>query len=605
MQHSWTLPMNGSDTRALSPCTDESGRQAAASTCATSAFESLNTVCFCISLDDAALAQVLETELDELGVGTHFRKRYPHLFSGRPVFIAAAQLQRMAHIIRAVEQVVALPAYREQVLADAPPVARHVSHAKGVFFGYDFHLNRDALGLIEINTNAGGALLNSLLARAQRTCCAPLEQLAPTPDAVTAFEQAILAMFQNEWQLAGRNQPLACVAIVDDDPPQQYLYREFLLFRRLFERSGLRVVISDPAALALRDGALWHGDTAIDLVYNRLTDFYLQADRCAALHEAYLRDAVVLTPYPQAYALYADKRRLAALSDPAFLQSIDVPANVQQILLESVPRTELVQAADADRLWAKRKELFFKPVSGFGSRATYRGDKLTKRVWQDILAADYVAQALVAPGERLVRDHGTVQAMKFDLRNYVYDGTVQWVAARVYQGQTTNFRTPGGGFAPVFSASIPPTPSESPVQRDAYPEAGGPSTERQGHCGYASYVFLLDEAGEVHPLPHALYVALVRAEGATASLAGKTLRLADWYVRLTDDGRPDAVINETYIEVRFDERGCVDWSASPAGSGSTQPPTSSAQPQASPTQAERSRMRLVLFGSAHVGELGP
>ena len=23
-------------------------------------------------------------------------------------------------------------------------------------------------------------------------------------------------------------------------------------------------------------------------------------------------------------------------------------------------------------------------------------------------------------------------------------------AARVYQGQTTNFRTPGGGFAPVF-----------------------------------------------------------------------------------------------------------------------------------------------------------
>jgi hypothetical protein len=24
------------------------------------------------------------------------------------------------------------------------------------------------------------------------------------------------------------------------------------------------------------------------------------------------------------------------------------------------------------------------------------------------------------------------------------------VAARLYQGQTTNFRTPGGGFAPVF-----------------------------------------------------------------------------------------------------------------------------------------------------------
>jgi len=30
---------------------------------------------------------------------------------------------------------------------------------------------------------------------------------------------------------------------------------------------------------------------------------------------------------------------------------------------------------------------------------------------------------------------------------------VQWVAARLYQGQTTNFRTPGGGFAPVYSLS--------------------------------------------------------------------------------------------------------------------------------------------------------
>jgi hypothetical protein len=25
------------------------------------------------------------------------------------------------------------------------------------------------------------------------------------------------------------------------------------------------------------------------------------------------------------------------------------------------------------------------------------------------------------------------------------------MAARMYQGQTTNFRTPGGGFAPVYS----------------------------------------------------------------------------------------------------------------------------------------------------------
>jgi len=40
-------------------------------------------------------------------------------------------------------------------------------------------------------------------------------------------------------------------------------------------------------------------------------------------------------------------------------------------------------------------------------------------------------------------------AFKYDVRCYVYEGRVQLVIARLYQGQTTNFRTPGGGFALV------------------------------------------------------------------------------------------------------------------------------------------------------------
>jgi hypothetical protein len=72
-------------------------------------------------------------------------------------------------------------------------------------------------------------------------------------------------------------------------------------------------------------------------------------------------------------------------------------------------------------------------------------------VWKEILDADFVAQAIVAACERMVDGHDPAKAMKFDLRAYAYDGTVQWVAARLYQGQTTNFRTPGGGFSPVYS----------------------------------------------------------------------------------------------------------------------------------------------------------
>jgi len=210
-------------------------------------------------------------------------------------------------------------------------------------------------------------------------------------------------------------------------------------------------VIADPTELSWRGGALWHERGVIDLVYNRLTDFALDTPPNAALREAYLQHAVALTPHPRAHALYADKRNLALLTDPDRLGSLGVPAQTQELLLANIPHTRLVSGADADLLWSERRQLFFKPTAGYGGRATYRGDKITKRVWDEILAGDYVAQALVAPGQRVVGDEDARQALKFDLRNYAYDGEVQWVAARLYQGQTTNFRTPGGGFAPVYA----------------------------------------------------------------------------------------------------------------------------------------------------------
>jgi hypothetical protein len=198
---------------------------------------------------------------------------------------------------------------------------------------------------------------------------------------------------------------------------------------------------------------LWHGDEAIDLVYNRLTDFALEAPATAALHEAFVARAVVLTPHPQAHALYADKRNLALLSDEGELRALGVPAETREVLVQAVPHTRIVQREDGEALWQQRRHLFFKPYAGFGGRAAYRGDKLTRKVWDEILASGhYIAQEIVAPGERIVDDGGERRPLKFDLRNYVYGGQVQWVAARLYQGQTTNFRTSGGGFAPVYRA---------------------------------------------------------------------------------------------------------------------------------------------------------
>ena len=416
----------------------------------------LNAGCDCVSLD----REGLEAELERVSPGFHAEVMAgrPHLFAGSAVFVGAEHVQRMARLVAAVERVVALPAWREHVLAWAPESARHRSAAPGVFLGYDFHLGNTGPQLIEINTNAGGGLLNALLARAQKACCDDVEALLPGDLAGDTPEHLFLEMFRAEWRAfagqPGNSRPLARIAIVDEAPLTQYLYPEFVLFQRLFERAGIEAVICDPQELALRDGALWYGargDSCIDLVYNRLTDFALEAPANAALRAAWLSDAALITPHPQAHALYADKRNLVALCDAGLLASWGVDAETRAALAAKIPHTELVVPEHADDLWARRRQLFFKPAAGYGSKAAYRGDKITKRVFDEVLAGSYIAQALVPPSSRTLRVDEAAVELKLDLRNYVYAGHVQLIAARLWQGQTTNFRTPGGGFAPVLT----------------------------------------------------------------------------------------------------------------------------------------------------------
>jgi hypothetical protein len=114
---------------------------------------------------------------------------------------------------------------------------------------------------------------------------------------------------------------------------------------------------------------------------------------------------------------------------------------------------------------------------------------------------------------------------------------------------------------------------------------------------HASYVFLIDEQGEIHPLPHRLYVALVRGEAATPQFAGKTLRLAEWYVRL-EHGEPDTVVNETYALLTFDGEGRVHWSATPSFHPHRDSAVLASEAASLPSPSERDDMLALLFGAA-------
>jgi len=412
--------------------------------------EQLNRGCACRFLDQQKLQQQLEQDPALHGLAAEIAASRPHLFSATMVFITQRQKQQMQQIISAVERVVALAGWQQQALAQAPAIARLEHGPHGVFFGYDFHLGDDGPQLIEINTNAGGAILNHVLANAQTACCSEIQPLLQAAGNDTQLPEQWLQMFWQEWRSQRQSDRPQSIAIVDEAPTTQYLYPEFQLFQRLFQQAGAHCVISAPEELRWQDGQLWHGDRVIDLVYNRLTDFYLEQPQNLALQAAYQAGAVVLTPHPRAHALYADKRHLIQLSNPSALSQLGLDSASCDVLQAGVPATRLVDSASADDLWTTRKQWFFKPRSGFGSRATYRGDKLTQRVWQEILAGDYVAQRIAVPSQRLVAVEDSANELKLDVRAYVYRGEIQLLAARLYNGQTTNFRTPGGGFAPVF-----------------------------------------------------------------------------------------------------------------------------------------------------------
>jgi len=412
--------------------------------------DALNQGCYCHTLDAQRLRGQLESDPSLLGMAQSIAQTRPHLFSSTVVFLSPTMVDAITATVGAIERVMALPAWQTHALATAAPIAQVDHGPVGVFMGYDFHIGADGPQLIEINTNAGGALLNVALARAQTACCQAMDLAMNGYRDLRSLESDFLAMFLAEWQLQRGTAPLRTIAIVDDDPHNQYLAPEFELFRQLFTQHGLQAVIADATQLQWRDATLWHGSVAIDLVYNRATDFDLSEPRHAALAKAYASGGVVLTPNPRIHALCADKRHLVTLGHQPTLQAMGVTEADQRTLHNRVPACEAVTPQNADALWERRRHLFFKPLTGFGARAVYRGDKLTRKVWDQILAGDYIAQALVPPSQRAMEIDAAQTTLKFDIRAYTYAGRLQLLAARTYNGQTTNFRTQGGGFTPVL-----------------------------------------------------------------------------------------------------------------------------------------------------------
>lgn len=335
----------------------------------------LNRQCFCQTLNQEKLTAVLNAD----DFNRDLLQTHPQLFSATAVFISLEQLASIRAIIGAIEYVIALPSYQHHVLQRGNTNALFNPGTSGVFMGYDFHLGQNGPKIIEINTNAGGAFLNTTLVNAQSECCRAGDSL---PLIKNNIDEDIVRMFLRKWRLQRKEQPSQRIAIIYASPTQQFLYPEFKMAQRLFAQHGIDTVIASPEELIYNGRQLFYENRVVDLVYSRLTDFSLTELSHQHLLDAYTADAVLVTPNPRHHALYADKRNLEILSDKALLNELGAAQGDIDILQHGIPQTRLVTVDNANQLWQERKHLFFKPIAGFGSRAAYRGDKLTARLYQ-------------------------------------------------------------------------------------------------------------------------------------------------------------------------------------------------------------------------------
>lgn len=375
-------------------------------------------------------------------------------YAGRSVIALAPE--QFAAIRRTVELLFALahsPAYEREVDRDAGEIARFVPGNTGVFMGYDFHLTPAGPRLIEINTNAGGALLNGLhtaaLCDPARLACL-CDQLLP----VETIQERIVRTFVSEFQaVRGADAGLQSIAIADERPQGQFLYPEFELFVQFFQRAGISATICDTSQLTRRDGHLELGGNPLDLVYLRDTDFTLATPRSAHVRAAYLGREAVVTPSPREHHLLANKARLALFSSVDALMKLGVSGADAGFLTQIVPETRSLRSLGVERAWQERRDWVFKPCSSYGSRSVYRGDKISRRKLEEIAERpDYLAQRRIVPGAIDVETSDGHRSMKFDVRAYAYRDEILLLGARVYEGQVTNMRSPGGGFSAICVA---------------------------------------------------------------------------------------------------------------------------------------------------------
>lgn len=355
----------------------------------------------------------------------------PQLLSPFEINLPRSILSQAQDFVSACYELREKESYRDFLSPEIKERAVRDPGNKSILMSYDFHVDSEgSLKLIEINTNASFLALGS-----------EMYHLRGLPLPVRDFTMdEIGENIRTELKLQGQSGegPIR-MAIIDEDPPAQRLFAEFLVYQAYFQEWGFDCLISD-----------YRDIPEVQFIYNRFTDFYLSQTESQELRRKFLDRSVCLSPNPYEYLLLADKQRMIDWQSDRFWERISDPGTLRERISRNLPEARDLNPQSAEEIWAARKKFFIKPKRAFGSKQSYRGGSISRKAFDEILSQGFIAQEFVPAPERVFKTpEGDEQRFKFDLRFYAYQGRVQMAVARLYQGQVTNLRTPYGGFAPL------------------------------------------------------------------------------------------------------------------------------------------------------------
>ena len=251
----------------------------------------------------------------------------------------------------------------------------------------------------------------------------------------------MLRMFEEEWLLQRETGAARRIAIIDRRPASDTFCPEFLLVQRLFLRWRRRGS-ADGSAFATSVEGCWRPGSRSIWSTDGLVDFSLTARktrRCAApismaLSSSHQIRMCMRFTADEGKSSLCDRRARQRL--PRRMLPVRRGAGTVPVTLEN-----------AERLWAARRSLFFKPFGSTAARRSTAGKGRAAGMVGD--CARWICHRTCVARRTHGQARSNSRTARADVWLYAYSGRILFTAARLYQGRVTHFRTPGGGFTVI------------------------------------------------------------------------------------------------------------------------------------------------------------